>query len=81
MYKAESKDYIKYIDTNYCGAVYPLSIAEGFQQGNIYADSLSVLFWHYSGFAFLYGEYGEDILDFVSDLLVNADRRFILFTD
>ncbi len=84
IYKAKPEEYggyIKYIDTNYCGAVYPLSIAEGFQQGDVYADSRSALFWHYSGFAFLYGEYGEDVLDFVSDLLVNADRRFILFTD
>lgn len=74
-------DYIQYIDKNSCGAVYPFSIAEDFQQGDVYAGSRSVLFWHCSGFAFLYGEYGEDVLDFASDLLMNADRRFILFTD
>lgn len=77
----EYGNYIKYIDEMSCGAVYPFSIAEGFQQGDVYADSHSALFWHYSGFAFLYGEYGEDVLDFVSDLLANADRRFILFTN
>lgn len=74
-------DYIKYIDKTSCGAVYPFSIAEGFQQGDAFSDSRSVLFWHYSGFVFLYGEYDDSFLDFVSDLLVNADRRFILFTN
>lgn len=81
MYKAESKDYIKYIDKTSCGSVYPFSIAEDFQQGDAFSDSRSVLFWHYSGFAFLYGEYDDSFLDFVSDLMVNADRRLILFTN
>lgn len=78
---AEYGNFIKHIDKNSCGAVYPFSIAENFQQGDVYANSRSALFWHYSGFAFLYGEYGEDVLDFASDLLFNADRRFVLFTD
>lgn len=73
--------YIKYIDKTSCGAVYPFSIAEGFQHGEIFSNSRSVLFWHYSGFAFLYGEYDESFFNFVSDLMMNADRRFILFTD
>lgn len=84
MYKAKLEEYgnyIKYINKTSCGTVYPFSIAEGFQHGEIFSNSHSVLFWHYFGFAFLYGEYGEDVLDFVSDLLVNADKRFILFTD
>lgn len=84
MNKIKPADYgghIKYIDKKSCGAVYPYSIAEGFQQGDVYADSRSALFWHYSGFAFLCDEYGEDVLDFASNLLVNADRRFILFVD
>lgn len=73
--------YIKYIDKTSCGAVYPFSIAEGFQHGEIFSNSRSVLFWHYSGFAFLYGEYDESFFNFVSDLMMNADRRFILFTN
>lgn len=81
MYKAESKDYIKYIEKMSCGAVYPYSIAEDFQHGEIFSNSRSVLFWHYCGFAFLYGEYDNSFLDFVSDLMMNADRRFILFTN
>lgn len=73
-------NYIKYIDKESCGAVYPFSIAENFQQGDIFSDSRSVLYWHHSGFAFLYGECDEKFLDFVSDIMLNADkRRFILF--
>lgn len=84
MYKVkpeEYSNYIKYIDKTSCGAVYPFSIAGDFQHGEIFSNSRSVLFWHYCGFAFLFGEYGEDVFDFVSNLLANADRRFILFTN
>lgn len=77
----EYNQYSRCIADMYYGAVYPYSIVEGFQHGDIYANSRSVLFWHYSGFAFLYGEYDESFLDFVSDLMMNADRRFILFTN
>lgn len=84
MYKAkpeEYSNYIKYIEKMSCGAVYPFSIAGDFQHGEIFSNSRSVLFWHYCGFAFLYGEYDDSFLDFVSDLMMNADRRFILFTN
>jgi hypothetical protein len=51
--------YIDYKDKSGCGKVYPCSIAESIQTGDIFInsfeDSRSVLFWHYSGFAFLYG--------------------------
>lgn len=87
MYKAKPKDYFKYIqfiDKSSCGAVYPYSIAEGFQSGDIFSDSSSVLFWHYSGFAFLYGRPDERFLENVSALLLDGkaenSRRFILFT-
>lgn len=87
MYKAEPKDYLNYIrcvDELSCGAVYPYSIAEGFQNGDIFSDSSSVLFWHYSGFAFLYGRPDERFLEYISALLLDDkaenSRRFILFT-
>ncbi len=87
MYKAEPKDYLNYIqciDESSCGAVYPYSIAEGFQSGDIFSDSSSVLFWHYSGFAFIYGNPDERFLKDISALLLNDKsdnpRRFILFT-
>ncbi len=83
MYKVkpeEYSNYIKYIDKTACGTVYPYSVAEDFQQGDIFSDSRSALYWHHSGFAFLYGECDEKFLDFVSDIMLNTDkRRFILF--
>lgn len=77
-------NYIQYIDGSSCGAVYPYSIAEGFQSGDIFSDSASFLFWHYSGFAFIYGKPDERFLEYVSALLLDDkaenSRRFILFT-
>lgn len=87
MRKAEQKDYvnfIQYIDSSSCGAVYPYSVAEGFQSGDIFLENDSFLYWHYSGFAFLYGRYDEHFLESVSNLFfdgkVTNSRRFILFT-
>lgn len=87
MLKAEQKDYLKYIqyiDGSSCGAVYPYSIAEGFQRGDIFSENGAFLFWHYCGFAFLYGEYDKRFLEEVSKLFLNrgaeSPRRFILFT-
>ena len=67
--------------------VYPLSIAEGFQDGDIIPDdeneTKAVLFWHYAGFAYLSGEISNDFMEriygeyFCKDL----ERRFILITD
>lgn len=90
MHKVELKSYTNYIqciDESCCGAVYPYSIAEKIQQGDIFTNSCgsnrSVLYWHYSGFAFLSGEYNECFLESVYDLLLDKSntnsRRFILF--
>lgn len=50
--------------------VYPLSIIEGKQQGEIFSDSITepkkVLFWHYCGFAYIVGEIDEE---FLSDII------------
>lgn len=85
----EYSDYISYAEKCSCGTVYPLSIAEKYQYGNIFVNSKgechTVLFWHQSGFAFISGEYDESFLDFVYDMLIDRNktnqRRFILFTD
>ena len=36
--------------------VYPRSIIEGFQQGDVFTDGKAALFWHNCGFAFLCGQ-------------------------
>lgn len=82
-------DYISFAEQYKCGTVYPLSVAEGYQQGDIFVNSISdcrtVLFWHYSGFAFVSGRYDESFLDSVYDILSANEgknpRRCILFTD
>ena len=66
-------------------AVYPLSIAEGFQDGNVIFsdDSKTALFWHYCGFAYLSGSVKESFLEKVyQDYFVkDTERRFVLITD
>jgi len=65
--------------------VYPLSIAEGFQEGKIFysGDLKTALFWHYCGFAYLSGSVGDLFLEKIyQDYYVKTlDRRFVLITD
>lgn len=76
-------DFVKYIDKSDGGAVYPFSICEISRQGDVFAGSHTALFWHYSGFAFLYGDYDEKILDWVYETFFfdksKVSGRFILF--
>ena len=92
MKKVESQifsNYVRYADTIEFGKVYPLSIAEKVQNGDIFTNTLSdhqtILFWHYSGFAFLSGKYDKSFLEFVYKLMLNKSseisRRFILFVN
>ena len=66
-------------------AVYPLSIAEGFQDGNVIFsdDSKAALFWHYCGFAYLSGSVEESFLEKIYQeyFVKNIERRFVLITD
>lgn len=64
--------------------VYPLSIATGTQDGDIYVDGKGcVLFWHYCGFAYISGDVSADVLEEVyrSFLVSDTERRFLLITD
>lgn len=65
--------------------VYPLSIAEGFQDGNVIFsdDSKAALFWHYCGFAYLSGSVEESFLEKIYQEYFEKtlDRRFVLITD
>lgn len=83
------KDYhnlIGFAEKNTCNRVYPLSIAEEYQNGQIYVDSLnnttSVLFWHQCGFAYLAGKPNATFLSETAALIRNEhhnnSRRFIL---
>lgn len=67
-----------------CGTVYPYSVAEQIQSGEIFTEGQSVLIWHHCGFAYLYGACEDRFLEQVFRQFLSPDctltRRFILFT-
>lgn len=91
LYKLNSLKYpdlIDYANTHDCGSVYPLSVVEGIQKGDIFTNSVrdyeKVLFWTHSGFAYLSGKmdeyFLEDIYEFMSDRTKLHTKRFLLMT-
>ena len=64
--------------------VYPCSIAEGIQSGEIYTDGNAVLFHHYCGFAYLSGTPDAAFLREITERFFRdapQPRRFVLITD
>ena len=61
--------------------VYPRSIIEGFQQGDVFTDGKAALFWHNCGFAFLCGQYDTGVLTELRERFFTAERRFLLLTE
>lgn len=85
--KINESVYQEYIDAaKECTAnrVYPLSITNGIQTGDIYTDGMGgVLFWHYCGFAYISGALNPEFLEEIYHefLVSDTDRRFLLITD
>ncbi len=86
----QTGDTDKYINfASRCSAdrVYPMSVAQGFQSGDIVCDrttgTRAVMFWHYSGFAYISGEPDGEFLQTVlrDYILCERERRFVLITD
>ena len=78
------KEYIKCANECPANRVYPLSIATGTQDGDIYVDDKGcVLFWHYCGFVYISGDVSADVLEEVyrSFLVSDTERSFLLITD
>ncbi len=81
-------DFISIANAHDCSKVYPLSIAEGVQAGDIYTNSRedynSVLFWAHSGFAYIWGDCNNCFLEEIMSLLLNKNKsnskRFLLMT-
>ena len=77
-------EYAKQCSSN---IIYPLSIAEGFQDGEIIPDdeekTKAVLFWHYAGFAYISGNIETPFLETIYQRYFRNEirRRFILITD
>ena len=82
--RSKYKEYMEYAEGCKANRVYPLSIACGTQEGDIYTDNNGcVLFWHYCGFAYLSGDPGAPVLEEIYQklLVAETERRFILITD
>jgi len=84
---SEYTNYIAWAKACTSNQVYPLSIAEGNQPGDIYIDNpeqvTAVLFWHFCGFAYLSGNPSEAFLREIYEAfyLQERERRFLLITD
>jgi GNAT superfamily N-acetyltransferase len=89
MIRVPGTDFIKYIEWAErcaCNQVYPLSVAEGIQSGEIYVDDRqnpkTVLFWHYCGFAYICGLATGMVLEALDEHICrNSKRRMLLITD
>ena len=82
--RSEYTEYLKYARGCTANRVYPVSIATGTQDGDIYiAGQGCVLFWHYCGFAYISGNCSVDVLEKVYQefLVSDTERRFLLITD
>ena len=68
-----------------CGAIYPLSVLEGFQSGAVYTDDAgqAAFLWHCCGFAFLFGTYNREILAECAEMMQHPVRyaRLLLFAE
>ncbi len=82
----EYTDYIKWAKKNTANRVYPCSIAEGYQQGDIYVNDgatvETVFFWHYCGFGYITGEASDSFLkEIYSEMVSDSNgRRLVLIT-
>lgn len=79
-------DIVNIADAHDCGSVYPLSVAEGIQKGDIFTNKeneyRNILFWTHCGFAYLSTNVDECFLEEIYDILVdkNNTKRFLLMT-
>lgn len=62
---------LEYIDVE---KVYPLSVIEGLQQGEVYVDDRDTpslaLIWHYCGFANIVGNYDIDSIHDIQKIMI-----------
>ncbi len=86
--KIEKSEYSRFIEyAKRCSAnkVYPMSIAEGYQEGDIFVSSEEdfVMFWHYCGFVYFSGSPLKAFLEEIYEeyLSQERERSFIIITD
>ena len=84
MKKSALNEYQKYreaAETISFGGVYPRTVVNGMQSGEIYTEEKAALIWHHCGFAWHCGEYGKSFLDGIERLRTEGSRRLVLFTE
>ena len=90
MKKVSESDFIAYVSwakENTSNTVYPLSIAEGFQTGDIYLDNddnpRAVLFWHYCVFGHISGTASDVFLRELHSMMLSRhlSRRIVLISN
>lgn len=88
MIRIERTNYNRFIEcARQCRSneVYPLSIAESVQSGDIFMDDSgkAALFWHYCGFAYLSGDLTAEFLDEIYKTFYCGEtkKRFLLITE
>ena len=80
------RNYIAWAKANTANTVYPCSIAEGFQSGDIFVDDSgdvkTVFFWHYCGFGYISGKPSEIFLSEIYEQMAapQYNRRLVLIT-
>ena len=77
-------------DAHDCGSVYPLSVACGIQEGDIFTNDVAgihyekVLFWTHCGFAYISGAVDEPFMEDIYQIMLDESKlntkRFILMT-
>ncbi len=90
MRKISEREYSNYLlqaMSNTANCVYPCSVVQGFQSGDVFDNDgktvESVLFWHYCGFAYVSGKPSLSFLTDIYELMISdeKDRRLVLITD
>ena len=80
---ASPQQALPFIDRKSCGAVYPLSIVGGFQQGDCFICGDNALLWHKCGFAYTFGDAKRRALKKIHKQFLSPEaqpeRRFLLF--
>ncbi len=80
--EAEYSGFADRIGSDIPGAVYPLSVIEGIQDGDIYEDGDDWLIWHTGGFAFVREGCGAAMLGLIYELMTDSSgRRLVLFSN
>ena len=89
MRKVPANDYKLYVPwarQNTANNVYPCSIAEGLQPGDIYVNDGpqidAVFFWHYCGFGYISGKPSYQMLNDIYEKMTSShsERRLVLIT-